>query len=69
MDVTLGEAILAGDARAWGRLVDLHRAYGATYRQMQERVREIFVAAGKAPPSDEDFEDKMAEADELEAKG
>jgi hypothetical protein len=31
-------------------------------------LRRIFTKAGRTPPTDDEFEDKMAECDELESK-
>ncbi len=66
--MTVGEAILAGDARAYGRLSDIIRARGGTYRETVQHIKKVFAYAGRTPPSDGDIEDKFAECDALEAR-
>lgn len=65
---TLREAVLARDARAWGRIADLVRERGGKYAEAREWVREIHRSAGKPEPTDADFEDMMLEADELSSR-
>lgn len=64
----LKDAILQGEARAYGQFSDLIRAKGGTYRETLTRIQALFVEAGRAAPSDADIEDKMAEADDLESR-
>lgn len=64
----VGEAILLGHAGAYGQLSDAIRARGGTYRDTLEHVKGIFTRAGRPAPSDADIEDKMQEADALEAR-
>jgi len=65
----LGEAILAGEPRAYGQLSDLMRSQGKNYRQVLVKVREIFTEAGRPVPSDADIDEKFHECDDLEAQG
>lgn len=64
----LGEAILMGDVRAYGQLSDLIRERGGTYHETFLLIREIHTKAGRTPPDEADFEDKMAECEEQESK-
>jgi hypothetical protein len=66
--MTLGEAILTGNARAYGQLSDLMRSQGKNYRQVLAKVREIFTEAGRPVPSDADIDDKFRECDDEEAR-
>lgn len=66
--VKLSEAILNGDARAYGKLSDLMRVKGARYREVVALIKKIHVEAGRAEPSDADIEDKFTEADNLESR-
>ncbi len=63
----LGEALLTGDARAFGQFSDVIRARGGTYNETVIRIREIYADAGRAI-SDADIENKFLEADEIEAR-
>jgi hypothetical protein len=65
----LGEAILAGEPRAYGQLSDLMRSQGKRYNDVLAKVREIFVEAGRPAPSDAYIDDKFHECDDLEAQG
>ncbi len=67
--MTLGEAVLTGDARAWGRLSDVIREHGGTYKDAVARVQAIYKKAGRPEPTEADFEDKMQECEHLEARG
>ena len=64
--MTIKQAVLAGNARAWGRISDFTRERGGTYEDAYAWVCRIFTDAGRAPPSRQDFEEKMLEADEAE---
>jgi len=64
----LGEAILAGEPRAYGQLSDLMRSQGKRYNDVLAKVREIFAEAGRPVPSDADIDDKFHECDDLEAR-
>lgn len=66
--MTIGEAILAGDARAYGKLSDLMRVKGARYREVVDLIKKLHKDAGREEPSDGDIEDKFAEADALESR-
>jgi len=65
----LGEAILAGEPRAYGQLSDLMRSQGKRYNDVLAKVREIFVEAGRTVPSDADIDDKFRESEDLESQG
>lgn len=64
----LGEAILAGNAEAYGQLSDLMRSRGKRYTDVVVLVKKIFTDAGRPEPFDSDIEDKMAEADHMESR-
>ena len=59
----LREAVLLGNAQAWGRLADYTRSKGGKYQDTYAWVCRIFKEAGKPAPSLPDFEEKMQEAD------
>lgn len=66
----LGAAVLAGKARAYGRLADIIRERGGTYYDTFEAVRALHERAGKAAPTLAEFEEKMleCEAEEQDAR-
>lgn len=64
---TLRDAILAGKPRAWGKLADMVRNLGGTYRDTYERIVIMHVKAGREAPSLAEFDDMMQEADYEEA--
>ncbi len=66
--MTLGEAMLRGEAKAFGQFSDLIRARGGTYCETVNRIHEIYKAADRAI-TDADIENKFLEADELESRG
>lgn len=63
----LSEAILSGEARAYGQFSDIIRKRGGTYCETVKRIHEIFAAAGRVTTS-ADIEDKFAECDDIEAR-
>lgn len=66
--MTLAEAVLKRDARAWGRVADLIRERRGTYKDTFHYIRGIFTKAGKTPPDEIEFEEMMQEADDLSTK-
>lgn len=63
--VTLGDAMLAGEARAFGQFSDVVRSRGGTYRDACRRIKEIFEKAGRSI-TDAEIDAKFGEADDLE---
>lgn len=62
--MNIGEAILAGDARAYGQLADIIRSRGGTHAKTLTVVKEVFAKAGQPIPSDAEIDEKLGEADE-----
>jgi hypothetical protein len=65
--MNLGQAILLGEAKAYGQFSDLIRARGGTYCETVNRIHAIFEDAGRKT-TDADIENKFLEADEIEAR-
>lgn len=61
--MTLLQAILSGNAQAYGRLSDLMRKHGATYYETHALVCKWHREAGKPEPSLAEYDEKMMQAD------
>jgi hypothetical protein len=65
--MSLGAAVLRGDALAWGRVADIVRQRGGTYNDTFEVVCGIFEKAGREKPTLADFDEKMYACDAAES--
>ena len=65
--MTLKDAVLKGEARAWGRVSDMVRAKGGRYRDAYETICILFHKEGRKVPTLADFDDKMEECNDLES--
>lgn len=66
--MTLGEAILQGEVRAYGQLSDVVRARGGRYADVLEQVRRIFREAGRDVPEDAEIDAMIYESEYLESR-